>query len=221
VTSRAAGVRVWRIPFRASAAGLRGLLNLLPATERGRAFRRRSTRLRRQAVISYGAQRLLLAHHMGMDAAAVRIDRSPDRKPCLAAPCPAWPAFNASHAGDTLVFAVGGRRALGIDVETADRRLDPDALAVRVLSANEQSALQKLPPAARRGYFLRLWTRKEAAAKADGRGLAIDLGSLDAVVAPGTVVQAQTSARTQRWTVRDLALGRGCLGALAIAVRRT
>jgi 4'-phosphopantetheinyl transferase len=221
VTSRAAGVRVWRIPFRVSAAGLRGLLNLLPAAERGRAFRRRSARLRHEAVVSYGAQRLLLAQQMGIGAAAVKIERSLDRKPRLAAPSPAGPAFNASHAGNTLVFAIGGRSAVGIDIEMAERRLDPDVLASRVMSADEQSALQKLAPAARRRSFLQLWTRKEAVAKADGRGLAIDLASLDALATPGAIVQAVTGMRTLRWSVRDLALGRGCIGALAVADRRT
>jgi 4'-phosphopantetheinyl transferase len=221
VPSRAAGVRVWRIPFRAPAAGLRKLLNLLPPAERARAFRRRSAYLRRQAVVSYAAQRLLLAQHAGVEANTVKIDRARNRKPRLAAPRPAWPAFNASHAGDTLVFAIGGRSGLGIDIEMAKRRLSPEALAARVLSPREYSMLQKLAPAARRRYFLQLWTRKEAVAKADGRGLAIDLASLDTAAAPGVVVQPQDGARTRCFTVRDLAPARNCIGALAVAVRRT
>ncbi|SMF97513.1 4'-phosphopantetheinyl transferase superfamily protein, partial [Methylomagnum ishizawai] len=62
----------------------------------------------------------------------------------------------------------------GVDAECLERSPDALALAERFCSAREAAWLGSLPPEARQGEFLRLWTLKEAVAKATGLGLHLD-----------------------------------------------
>lgn len=71
---------------------------------------------------------------------------------------------------------------IGIDAELLRGAPRPIASA---LSASEVAALEVLSGRARSESFLRLWTAKEAVAKADGRGLALPLPQLDAAPVVG------------------------------------
>jgi 4'-phosphopantetheinyl transferase len=99
--------------------------------------------------------------------------------------------LNLAHTDDVLLLGVraGGGR-IGVDVERVDRRigLEPGMLA-KVCHPGERAALAWTEPAERPGQLVRLWTRKEAVAKADGRGLALGLATLDVTrPAPGRSV---------------------------------
>jgi phosphopantetheinyl transferase len=83
---------------------------------------------------------------------------------------------------------------IGIDAELLRGAPKPIASA---LSPSEVAGLEALSGRARAESFLRLWTAKEAVAKADGRGLALPLPQLDAAAVIGngeaTVVVDGTS----------------------------
>ncbi len=114
-------------------------------------------------------------------------------------------------------------------VAFADCRLGIDAELLRgaprpitsALSPSEVAVLEALSGRGRSESFLRLWTAKEAVAKADGRGLALPLPQLDAapVIGDGqaTVVVDGTS-----WHVAalDHEFPDGEPAALAIATDR-
>ncbi|MDQ1681084.1 MAG: 4-phosphopantetheinyl transferase [Frankiaceae bacterium] len=78
--------------------------------------------------------------------------------------------FNLSHARGVVACVIAGTDC-GIDVE----RLEPerDLPRRRVLTADESAALAALPAAEQPLRYARLWTLKEAYAKA--RGLGLDL----------------------------------------------
>ena len=64
---------------------------------------------------------------------------------------------------------------IGVDVESAARRVRHRDLAERFFGEGEVSALRALEPEKRAGRFLELWTLKEAYLKARGRGISVPL----------------------------------------------
>ena len=83
---------------------------------------------------------------------------------------------SATWAGRWGVVAFADCR-IGIDAELLRGAIRPVTSA---LSPSEARVLESLSGRARSEGFLRLWTAKEAVAKADGRGLALPLPQLDA-----------------------------------------
>ena len=93
--------------------------------------------------------------------------------------------FNVSHSGTRALLAFARGRALGVDVEKIREDLDPDALAHRFFSSEEQSQLAALPTSEKFHGFFRCWTRKEAFIKAKGAGLSLPLDQFDVSLRPG------------------------------------
>lgn len=84
----------------------------------------------------------------------------------------AAPAFNLSHTAHWVVVAVGGTGPVGVDIDQAQRELDPLRIARRYFSAAEVRSLEGFDPAERGRQFMALWTLKEAYVKALGCGIA-------------------------------------------------
>src|SRR5699024_633535 len=76
-----------------------------------------------------------------------------------------------SHTRTAAVAAIGPQ-AIGVDVESAHRRVNWSRIADACFSADEQTWLDQHPPDQRKTAFLVLWTGKEAWLKAQGLGLA-------------------------------------------------
>jgi 4'-phosphopantetheinyl transferase len=70
---------------------------------------------------------------------------------------------------------IGG--AVGVDVECAARDIDPRLFQSPYLSRDEAAAIAARAPPARARAFLRLWTLKEAYAKARGLGMSLPFDS--------------------------------------------
>lgn len=85
---------------------------------------------------------------------------------------PEAPRFSVAHAANVLALAVSPDRELGVDVELVDQRFDPYALAALVLPPADARRVAAASPADAHREFLQAWTRFEALAKADGRGIA-------------------------------------------------
>ncbi len=148
----------------------------LSPAEGARALRYRFGRDRRRFVHSRVALRSLLAHYLGVDAAAVAIELDANGKPHV----PGSPlGFNLSHAGDLALVAVGQSSGIGIDVEERVPRAHLRPLCGEVLSPAERPAFDALADSDLPGPFYALWTRKEAVLKALGTGLLRDPRSLD------------------------------------------
>jgi 4'-phosphopantetheinyl transferase len=88
--------------------------------------------------------------------------------------------FNVGHA-DTLTLVAISDREVGVDIETLDAIVDVEGIASRVFSKREGSWLSSLPPRHRTQAVLTTWARKEAAAKAHGDGLGLDLTTIETV----------------------------------------
>jgi 4'-phosphopantetheinyl transferase len=220
-------VQIWQTPLDAlAAAETQRLARVLDPSERRRASRFHFARDRNHYVACRGLLRELLASALKRPAATLVLEYGAHGKPEIAAETGGRrPRFNLSHSEGWVMFAFAWDREVGIDLESGTR-LDPDennltALARRILSERELTVWQDLPSAGlRRAAFLRAWTRKEAFAKATGKGVLEQWDRIDLVLDagapnPSLVVRPQPG-EPGSWVVHDLAAPSGFAAALAI-----
>lgn len=119
---------------------------------------------------------------LGLDPERIGLDRDDRRRPYpvdLAGGARLPADVNVSHTEDLLVIGVSRHGRIGVDVERADRDIAAGTrLLGRFCHPAERRALAALPAPARTDAVARLWVGKEAYAKADGRGLALDFATL-------------------------------------------
>jgi 4'-phosphopantetheinyl transferase len=208
-------VHVWRIELPVRPAFLEACYGLLSTEESARAERRLQLQARQQFVVGRGALRRILGAVTAADPRMLPLEAEPGGKPGLAC---SEIAFNVAHSGDTILIAVRRKGLLGVDVERIDPAMAWMEVAQDSFTAAENFALAALRDTKeRRRLFYRLWTRKEAVAKADGRGLALPFGSFEV---PASALETMTvtlerHAGARSFYVMDLPLGSSLAGALA------
>jgi phosphopantetheinyl transferase len=126
-------------------------------------------------------------------------------KPVLAAGQGGAVRFNLSHAENILAVAIA-RAEIGVDVEIIRPEIDLATLVADHLAPAERRLLEELPDEERPREFFRLWTQKEAAAKAAGRCLRCSplggAGRPSAACDACRLRQQVTPARPEDWRVR-------------------
>ena len=148
----------------------------------GETYRRLADRER------YFAARILLRHALSkavdgrIKPADWRYREGPYGKLMMAAGLPAV-EFSISHTANCVAVAVGKYAPVGIDVECA-RPHEPVGIIDEVLSEGERSRLMARPESQRWSDFVRMWTAKEASAKALGLGLSLDFSTVDVQLDP-------------------------------------
>ena len=234
VDTPVAGVQIWTAHLEALSSAELGELNaLLDAGERARAARFHFEHDRRHFVGSHGLLRRLLSAALDKPAAALVFEHGAHGKPAISSSAFAQKRtlrFNLSHSAGWAMFALAWDCEVGIDLESSIRlKRDADGLAglaARVLSARELTIWQALPETARDAAFLRAWTRKEAYAKATGRGLLEELirtdVALDAAAPKSslTLRSPQEGDVTRDWVLHDLPAPDGFAAALAVEQTR-
>jgi 4'-phosphopantetheinyl transferase len=151
-------------------------LELLDGRERARAERFRAERDRDRYVARHAFLRRVLSGYLDEAPAAIEIRVTPAGRPSLDA---RWQLdISTSHDDGLAVIAVTRGGSVGIDVERVRPMDDALDLAESHLTTREQAWLAAHPAGPSRA-FLELWTRKEAAVKALGTGLATPLRSFD------------------------------------------
>lgn len=155
----------------------------------------RQARLLGRLLLRGGLQRLGLAN--GLEGWAC----DPSGRPRLSG-CEA--DFSISHANGLALCAVSATRRVGVDVE---RRAALDLPSLRAaFGPGEWAEIQAAADPAL--ALLRLWTAKEAALKADGRGLALEPSGIDA---RGRVIRLGETD----WNILRPELGEGWVCGLA------
>jgi 4'-phosphopantetheinyl transferase len=136
-------------------------------------------------------------------------------KPVVAEGLPCIP-FSISHAEDCVAVAVGGPVALGIDVEGLWR--EPGSEVVRsVLTEREMRGFCALDSDRQWARFIRLWTVKEACAKALGDGVAIDFAGIEVGLDPlAASLEGNNEARFRLFGHETCIAGRDYHAATAI-----
>lgn len=148
------------------------LLEVLSPAERARHERFYFPRDRRQYLLVHALLRLTLSCYFQRSPQSWEYVSNAYGKPALPDD---GPDFNLSHAEGLVVCALANGVDVGVDIERQDRQGDWEALARRWLATEEQDWLIRQPVAERPTAFLRLWTLKEAYAKALGLGLSLPL----------------------------------------------
>lgn len=195
--------------------------------EAARARAMRSERRRREFLACRGALRRILGGVLGIPPPEVPIVIGAHGKPRLAAEgAPAARLarpveFNVSHSGDRFVVALAFGMEPGVDVEWIRPRRSLSRLVRRFFSPAEQRAVTASRDPLR--AFHRVWARKEAVIKADGRGVSMGLDRFDVSAGePPALLDARwdgaATDEAAHWSLH--ALGAGPEHAAALAVRR-
>ena len=189
--------------------------------EESRARRMGSPRRSREFLVARGALRRVLAGALGIDPLVVPIREGAHGKPDLVPRGPSLPpiGFNLSHSGDRFIVALALSVDPGVDVELIRPRRSLDRLARHCFSPAEQRAVADDPDPMH--AFYRVWSRKEAVIKADGRGVSIGLDRFDVSAGdPPALLHARWDGavpdEAARWSLRSLDAGPGYAAALAV-----
>jgi 4'-phosphopantetheinyl transferase len=149
------------------------LLSWLSQDERDRYARFHFDDDRDAYLVAHALTRRLLAVNAGVEPAELCFEPTENGRPEIAAPLAALELrFNLSHTRGLVACAVTRKRAIGVDAEHIDRRVELLGVARRVFSPREIAGLEKLSGEPQRVRFFELWTLKEAYVKAIGKGLA-------------------------------------------------
>lgn len=169
---RIESVDVWRGRLDIEPSELNGAWALLSADERQRAHAYRSEELQRRFVARRGLLRQLLSDRLELPPHCIDIRLNKGDKPYIEGePI----QFSLSHSFDSVLFAFSREYRVGVDLERVREGYPAPVLVSDHFTALERASLDHAAPLDRSDLFFRLWTRKEACAKALGTGIATSL----------------------------------------------
>ncbi len=189
----------------------------MSADEVERAARFRFDRHRVAWEAARGGLRELLGRYCGRAGSELRFTLSADGKPALVGG--GGLRFNLSHTEGLVALAISRGGALGVDVEALRPVPERAAIARTHFSVGENRRFASEEAAGRgEGYFLRLWTRKEAVIKAVGIGLGYPLPRVDVSLLAGAQrprFEPGAPGADGAWALSDLDVGAEHMGAVA------
>lgn len=210
---------VWSVSLAPSAPALDALVQVLSVPERERAAAFLLPAPRQQFIVARAALRILLGRYLGTGPSTDEFIHNPYGKPALARAQGLH--FNVSHAGQWVLIAVSCDCEVGVDVERHRPENDLDALARSVLCAEDLAHWRTVAAGEQATVFYRIWTCKEAIAKAIGCGMSMDFRSIRLDLAKSgaaaLVSLAPDWGLAEEWSLRELALAPGYSAAIAAA----
>ena len=214
VTSSGAARQLYLCELELSPRALEARWRLLPTSEQGRAARYLASAARERFIAARSALRLVLASRLGLPPRAVPLRQTAAGKPILDG-CSMH--LSVSHSGARAVIACSSAGRVGVDIEVRRERPRWNEMLARISSGVEWREVL--------GHgllvhdeFLRRWTVKEALAKADGRGLAIDFKAI--VLARGCdrelrIVAFESDRQASaHWEIEQLEPAEHCVSAV-------
>lgn len=208
-------IHIWRAGLRVPPHWLEAQHVCLSGDETARAARFIREEHRRRFAAGRVVLRLLLARYLNAPPGSFQFEITKYGKPFLV-DYQTDLTFNVSHSDDLALFAFARGRAVGVDIEKFQERLEIEKIARRYFSSAEIEALFALPEEQRVQAFYNGWTRKEAYIKARGLGLSIGLDTFDVTLAPGAppaILRARDDDPA-RWSVFALDPAPGFAAAL-------
>jgi 4'-phosphopantetheinyl transferase len=150
---------------------------LLTPDERERHRRFRFEKDRNLFLATRALVRSTLSRYAAVAPHDWRFSAGEQGKPFIAQPAGGEPLhFNLSNTPGLVVCGVSSaHEALGVDVESRDRKSAALEVADHWFSSDEVSSLRTLPESEQRDRFFRIWTLKESYIKARGAGLSLPL----------------------------------------------
>jgi 4'-phosphopantetheinyl transferase len=177
---------------------------ILPDAERAAVERYRFEDDRRRTAGGRILCRRLLSEHLGVAPESLCFRTGEYGKPALTE---GSLEFNVTHSGAWIGLAIGDS-AVGIDIEQIKPDRDVEGLGRRYFLPHERVWIAA--QADQTLAFFRIWSMKESALKADGRGLALPLG--DVVLHPEARI---ATIHSTRWMLTELHFDEGYTGCVA------
>jgi 4'-phosphopantetheinyl transferase len=199
------------------AAAFDALASVCSPREREAAERFRFDRDRRAYLAAHGLLRRALSACAPRHApTAWTFVRTAHGRPALDAHFDAGLRFSLSHCATRVGCVVVRDVDCGIDIEPANREVDTALLGPQCLSRAEQRWVHAGARAQRALRFLRLWTLKEAVAKAVGLGLSLPFADLAFALDPVPRLAAMPAGVGDAWWLLQDAAADGHVEALAL-----
>ncbi len=220
-TARSLGtdIHIWCFRFSTDGKNLVRFTSALDDNEKARAKHFHFDRDRQHFVIRRGLQRKILAAYIGVDPQDITYREDRAEKPALVFSLD-QPVleFNASNSGAAGLLCVRRGGAVGIDLEVMTKQSALDLVAADNFTAAERAVLKNAGQEQWLGIFYRLWTQKEAALKAVGKGLSVSPRQIEATQAGEELIMTglfddQTNA-SRDWSVRVFTPVSGSVAAL-------
>lgn len=211
-------VHVWRVDVGSAYARRDILWSFLAGDERQMAADFLFEGDRERFVVARGVLRALLGCYLRRHPGSLGFGYNPYGKPHLAGDFEI--RFSTSHSHGLVLLAFASGREVGVDVERVRADLGLEGIAARCFSPREVASLHPLRDGQRESAFFALWTRKEALAKAEGKGLALPLSRFDVTSAPGEPAMLLDTEgeplEPTRWALQELPPDPGYVAALAV-----
>jgi 4'-phosphopantetheinyl transferase len=204
-------VHVWTARRVCGPTSLKAYEEILNFTEHDHARKFRFRQHRERYIFAHGILRRILALYLQCPPQQIAFDQNEFGKPSLC-DTQRWLTFNLSKSEDLVVLAITKNQSIGVDIERIRYVRGIDAMARYYFTERERFLLEAAPPEERDRIFHTWWTRKEAYVKAVGRGLSIDLTSVDVAI----LGQGLDAGNIDGWCLSDLVMPSGYIGALAV-----
>ncbi|MEO7996646.1 MAG: 4'-phosphopantetheinyl transferase superfamily protein [Gemmatimonadaceae bacterium] len=197
---------------------------ILSSAESERARRFHYERHRDNFVLAHAALRQILAEYTLISPGQLEFVVGDAGKPAIAPSTNTHAVeFNLSHSGDLALVAVTRGRAIGVDIEQWDDRVEFLELADHYFSPHERSALwalENVSMGVMQGFF-QAWSRKEAYLKATGVGITKGLHHFDVALTPGEpaalIADRNDATAIERWRMNDLIVADRYSAAVVVA----
>ncbi len=215
-------IDLWRADLARDQVSIGPLFGSLSDDEKIRADRFHFARDRERFVVGRATLRKIISSYLGIRPEIIVFSYNRFGKPSLAAGDGRL-RFNVSHSRETGLIAVTKDRAVGVDIEFADRNFDVMSVAKGAFSEAEVSRLRSLPAGLRTAAFYEGWTRKEACLKAMGDGLSSSPDQLSAVSAvirrSEASFESVVDGKATEWSLMSLGIADDYKAALAVEGR--
>jgi 4'-phosphopantetheinyl transferase len=189
------------------------LLAVLTSTEADRASRFHHDEDRRRSIVGRAVLRCLLSRHFGVEPRAFCFKVRENGKPFLPQ---SDIHFSVSHSGEVVAIALAASE-VGVDIEAKHHIPETAAIAARFFSKDEAERVRAATDATHE--FFRIWTMKEAVAKAVGHGLGLPLDCFtvpSSAPVPRPTIPVGRPPMTAGWFVVETAVLEGYYGAVAM-----
>jgi len=199
---------IWQIEIIPGISPTRDLSILLKSDELERANRYYFERDRNRFITSRGALRILLGKYLKKNPTDIEFTITVNKKPSLKEPLNSL-YYNTSHSENYILFAFANSE-IGIDVEKVDTCFDWNDILQSGFSKDEIVWVQQSKSP--KDSFYLLWTRKEALAKAIGKGLQDNLSIFPSLDGTHHLNQFEFS---NSWEIRSFKIDKYATGSIA------
>jgi 4'-phosphopantetheinyl transferase len=206
-------IDIWQIPLSFSTEAMTRLEEFLNPEERARSGQFHFPQDRQRYTISRGALRFLLAEYLDDLPENIVFGLGKHGKPFLAQPLANGPlSFNLSHCNDLTLVAATSYRHLGVDVEKVRTISESQQIMKSYFTREECGFIQSAKQDDLVSFFLRIWARREATAKALGLDLSEALSSI--TIPTYALNSSCLLERKDQWFITDLRLDSTHIGVL-------